>query len=495
MKSDNYLTLCLEQASKSPLHYRHGSIIVRGGKVIGQGFNDYRPGFEGGALKTGRLTKSLDGPAIAELKRRFKGKLEEKEKSKDIPNPNPNPNRKKPSDTSTSIFKPFESQGGGHLANEPLSMHSEMMAIHSALAASSTLASSAVAREKPCFKLSGGGKRAARLRRRQALAAFKSRVLNRVHLNQTRRDVEDVEEDGEEEEGRKELKQVLKKGKGHHHQGKYQYQYHHQHHKGQQQQLSKKLISESGVNHGSSANQTSRSSSTSNCKRRSTSVDDGSMNSKERQHLINSGPLLLPKSRTNQTSASVKDRTKNPRLNNADLYVARLGSNKPDSSASSFSCCSPNPPDYLPPMISEASLYPSPASSPTGSLHEEYLSQSLSQSLPRSSTPTLVSPTGSPFKLSSSPPPQNPSLLDVRASRPCYRCISYMAAVGIKRVFWTREDGSWEGGKVRNMVDALDACMAGLAGGGGGGGAELAGMGVFVTKHEVLMLRRRMGEG
>ena len=44
MKTDNYLSLCLDQAAKSPLHYRHGSIIVRGGKIIGQGFNDYRPG-------------------------------------------------------------------------------------------------------------------------------------------------------------------------------------------------------------------------------------------------------------------------------------------------------------------------------------------------------------------------------------------------------------------------------------------------------------------
>lgn len=44
MKTDNYLTLCLEQAAKSPLHYRHGCIVVRGGKVIGQGYNDYRPG-------------------------------------------------------------------------------------------------------------------------------------------------------------------------------------------------------------------------------------------------------------------------------------------------------------------------------------------------------------------------------------------------------------------------------------------------------------------
>jgi deoxycytidylate deaminase len=55
MKTDNYLALCLEQAAHSPLHYRHGAIIVRGGKVIGQGFNDYRRGFDGGALRRARL--------------------------------------------------------------------------------------------------------------------------------------------------------------------------------------------------------------------------------------------------------------------------------------------------------------------------------------------------------------------------------------------------------------------------------------------------------
>lgn len=62
-----------------------------------------------------------------------------------------------------------------------------------------------------------------------------------------------------------------------------------------------------------------------------------------------------------------------------------------------------------------------------------------------------------------------------------------MHNVGIKRVFWTNSDGEWEGGKVRNLVDILD-------GGGAAGtdGAEEA-MGMFVTKHEVLMLRRVMG--
>lgn len=64
-------------------------------------------------------------------------------------------------------FTPFETMtgGGGKLANTPLSMHSEMMAIHSALSASSTVACSVVSSQKPCFKLSGSSKRKARLRR------------------------------------------------------------------------------------------------------------------------------------------------------------------------------------------------------------------------------------------------------------------------------------------------------------------------------------------
>jgi deoxycytidylate deaminase len=150
MKSDSYLTLCLEQALNSPLRYRHGCIIVRGGKVIGQGFNDHRAGFSGGALKTGRLpVHSVDSAALATLKKKHRLKREL--------------NNLQEEDTNT--FMPFENMtGGGKLANTPLSMHSEMMAIHSALSASSTLASSAVSYQKPYFKLSSGSKRKARLR-------------------------------------------------------------------------------------------------------------------------------------------------------------------------------------------------------------------------------------------------------------------------------------------------------------------------------------------
>jgi hypothetical protein len=63
-----------------------------------------------------------------------------------------------------------------------------------------------------------------------------------------------------------------------------------------------------------------------------------------------------------------------------------------------------------------------------------------------------------------------------------------MASVGIKRVFWTSESGSWEGAKVRDLVDELD--KLGLE---QPSDATTALKSVFVTKHEVLMLRRMMG--
>jgi hypothetical protein len=64
-----------------------------------------------------------------------------------------------------------------------------------------------------------------------------------------------------------------------------------------------------------------------------------------------------------------------------------------------------------------------------------------------------------------------------------------MSSVGIKRVFWTTASGEWESAKVRDLVDALE--NFGLA-----QPSDVATTlnNVFVTKHEVLMLRRAMGE-
>ena len=59
-----------------------------------------------------------------------------------------------------------------------------------------------------------------------------------------------------------------------------------------------------------------------------------------------------------------------------------------------------------------------------------------------------------------------------------------------KRVFWTNDDGEWEGGKVARFIDALDG-----DGDGAGCGGGPMGNGVFVTKHEVLLMRRVIGDG
>lgn len=147
LRTDSYLSFCFEQAQKSPLHFRHGCIIVRGGKVIGQGYNTYRPGFDGGALKHGNMVGGLNGLSMQE----FKQHLDQK---KPIC-------KSEPSDERVgSPFTPFESLVGGHHLNAPLSMHSEMMAIQSALSLSSAAqasqksARSAKWLQKPCLKLS-----------------------------------------------------------------------------------------------------------------------------------------------------------------------------------------------------------------------------------------------------------------------------------------------------------------------------------------------------
>ncbi|KAK4680683.1 hypothetical protein QC764_0001270 [Podospora pseudoanserina] len=107
MKRDQCLQLCLQQVTNSPLSYRHGSIVAKGGKILGQGYNDYRHGFNGDTLKTGTLRKAAS--------------------------PHTTPNRP------TLGFMPFEI-GGDSTGNRCISMHSEMMTIHSALMATRTAA-------------------------------------------------------------------------------------------------------------------------------------------------------------------------------------------------------------------------------------------------------------------------------------------------------------------------------------------------------------------
>ena len=173
-RNDTYLSLCLEQASLSPLHFRHGCIIVRGGKVIGKGYNDYRSGYNGGAETTGQLSSTVYSQGI----------ITNNSKPKNLKGPHPpagNNHEVSSKRKSPKNYVAFDGQnhavgaGGGSLANTPLSMHSEMMAINSALSLSSAIACQGTARstqwlQKPCFKLPSRSKRQTRLQHLKAYA-------------------------------------------------------------------------------------------------------------------------------------------------------------------------------------------------------------------------------------------------------------------------------------------------------------------------------------
>ncbi|KAK5125755.1 hypothetical protein LTR85_012031 [Meristemomyces frigidus] len=539
MKTDNYLTLCLEQAAKSPLHYRHGCIIVRGGKVIGQGYNDYRPGFNGGALKHGRVAKAaaLDGPAMADLKEKLK-------KQKEKPKQKPQQQQQQQPDC-TKTFTPFEGAGGGHHANVPLSMHSEMMAIHSALAASSTLSSTAISCGKPSFKLPRSDKRKTRLRA-EVLKRYVDTVCDsaaasgtakqgsgqlQAHNNNKPRKEDNADRDDEEEYLDRKLRQHAQLGpvqhvlkdcrrafhvpqsgeKHHHHQkrkekeknqkangeGQYEYQYdlygqQTQQPGLQQPSVSKRKSGNAAGGYDSTVHDVMTTMSREACtaarshdKQKKDYKRSGKMKVQVDQP-SQPEPMLLPKGQAGPTTT---DRKKHPRLIGADVYVTRLGWCRGGSSETTRLPIVPIPvimPTHAGPetanedgsgasLSSSAASLPSVSSVSSGSLHDELLNHEPSPS--PAAHPTAVA-----------------RMLDpeiIRASRPCYRCISYMHSVGIKRVFWTTDDGEWEGGKVRDLVDALDSSMESVASGASGGPT---GNGVFVTKHEVLMLKRLMGE-
>lgn len=107
----------------------------------------------------------------------------------------------------------------------------------------------------------------------------------------------------------------------------------------------------------------------------------------------------------------------------------------------------------------------------TGSLHEELsLQQSRPANVPRA--------------------PGDPSddidlCVAATESRPCYRCVAHMHSVGIKRVFWTDTYGRWQVSKVRDLIERIHR---------GAGDLLNEPLGMFVTKHEVLIRKRRVSE-
>ena len=126
-------------------------------------------------------------------------------------------------------------------------------------------------------------------------------------------------------------------------------------------------------------------------------------------------------------SHSIRDRTKNTRLNGADLYVVRLGSK---------SCCEGLDTDT---KIESPSEILSPRSS-TGSLYDELVHGNTENTMSKRH-----------------PSPKIEKLPTILFSRPCHLCISYMASVGIKRAFWSDGSGNWDSAKVRDMIDGLEA--------------------------------------
>lgn len=162
---------------------------------------------------------------------------------------------------------------------------------------------------------------------------------------------------------------------------------------------------------------------------------------------------------------------KHPKLVGADVYVARLANDGPAPEGRKTRRAHDQPSSgTIETAGPDTCTMTSVVSASTGSLHDELIMKT-SKSKP-------LTPISEDVKR-----PPTPA-----ESRPCYRCVAYMHSVGIKRVFWTTNDGKWEGAKVRDLIDQLDGTMSSDTDTTLGQAA----MGLFVTKHEVLMLRRLM---
>lgn len=179
---------------------------------------------------------------------------------------------------------------------------------------------------------------------------------------------------------------------------------------------------------------------------------------------------LAAKRYTEGSCHSVKDRTKHPKLVGADIYVARLVNCSTSPRGTDYSGATPKVSVDM--SASSSGLDNICGGVCEGSLHDELIYKELhetdSDGLPKTEQSILGG---------------------IAESRPCYRCVSYMHSVGIKRVFWTTYAGQWEGAKVRDLMDSL----AGRPAASGDESSSLGGH-VFVTKHEVLMMRR-MSDG
>ncbi|ROW15004.1 hypothetical protein VPNG_03489 [Cytospora leucostoma] len=470
MKSDQYLNLCLEQAAQSTLQYRHGCIVVKGGKVIGQGFNDCRPGYDGGSvLKTGVLPKSAvssfdndpDKPGLPKSKGNFK-----------------------------TVESVIGNCGGGHHANARLTMHSEMMAINSALSSRSTLAASAVSHVKPCYKLPSDSKRKRALRR-EAVVSYAQAVCLAAGEELQQGAGKAQADEWRFEPSTYGCNETMKKGGYYHYHDRHYYHAHQDkqnkdfkpqqyEHKGNRQKYNYKAkVKANGMPHDPA---TASYTTSIRDKSDSETVYDAQANMHRRADGSNASnldlrkarnkQLIVPKGSTGSSSDRLRDRMKHPKLVGADVYVARLVNDTPPTQGRKQRRArkqkfvgSAGEPDV------DACSIASNVSGATRSLHDELRCR---ESKPQASLAMSEDVEGRPMPAE---------------SRPCYRCVAYMHSAGIRRVFWTTNEGKWECAKIRDLIDKLEGTMQS----GADTSLGLPVPDVFVTKHEVLLLRRLMG--
>ncbi|KAL8974851.1 MAG: hypothetical protein Q9197_000930 [Variospora fuerteventurae] len=462
-RNDVYLSLCLEQASLSPLHYRHGCIVVRGGKVIGKGYNDYRSGFNGGAQSTGRLSSAGASNTLRAKKMKI---------GKHVP--------------SDGRDHPTITRGEGALSNTPLSMHSEMMAINSALSLSSAIACQGTARstqwlQKPCFKLSARSKRRSRL---QHLKAYADVVYRAPEEQTTARELRggshrypnhthNVTDEEEEKAGNVSTRRNPRDNNVHHH-----------------AQLDYLKAQKSNSR---KARQPTSDDSEKHRKQYLYGLSDGVQyhhpgRHDKTQHLTHqhqqqkqqqrSSAVIMPHHRILTKSRQTAERMKDSRLNGADLYVARLAKR---GKAEHLDCGCRH--DHSLSLDDGTAIKKGGGQQPTES------ETSFASSLPRTGSLHDELQFPLPKEKKKGPLPQSAvkeECATATHSKPCYRCISYMHSAGIKRVFWTNNAGHWEGGKVRDLVDTLESPA--LPNAKNRGEASKAGS-VYVTKSEVLLLK------
>ncbi len=176
---------------------------------------------------------------------------------------------------------------------------------------------------------------------------------------------------------------------------------------------------------------------------------------------------------------NLNDRMKNPKLIGADIYIARLGKvqydlGRPQKGGANITSKKGLNPDTENSCCSSIPL-PTRTSS-SGSLHDELTCKDHKPFTPMS----CLSDADLTF-----------DHRQLRDSRPCYRCVVYMHSAGIRRCFWTNNEGRWENAKVRDLFDQLVG--AGSPDEEGNNGERSAS--VFITKHEVLRLRRLADRG